>query len=312
MIITLTLNPAIDKTIEVPNLTLGTVNRITDNYHVEVGGKGINVSKVLKELGSSSKAIGIVGGTNGDIIKKYLDEKHLEYEFVDGKMNTRINLKIVDPESKLTTEINESGGPYEFEVYEKLKKVLCINIRKGDIVILAGSLPKGADPNYYNQLIALCMEKGAKVYLDIEGELLQKAILLKPHVIKPNLNELESMFHKKFESKIDIVNAARTILLSGVETVIISMGEHGALFAKKDKIISAKGLNVKTKSTVGAGDAMVAAFAYSEERKLSFHEGVKLSIATSAAKVMLEGTTAPTLSQIQDLLAHVILEEDSL
>lgn len=312
MIITLTLNPAIDKTIEVPNLTLGAVNRITDNYHVEVGGKGINVSKVLKELGSSSKAIGIVGGTNGDIIKKYLEEKHLEYEFVDGKMNTRINLKIVDPESKLTTEINEFGGPYEFEVYEKLKNVMCINIRKGDIVILAGSLPKGADPYYYNQLIALCMEKGAKVYLDIEGELLQKAILLKPHVIKPNLNELESMFHKKFQSKNDIVNAARTILLSGVETVIISMGELGALFAKKDKIISAKGLNVKTKSTVGAGDAMVAAFAYSEERKLSFHEGVKLSIATSAAKVMLEGTTAPTLSQIQDLLAHVILEEDSL
>lgn len=309
MIVTLTLNPAIDKTIEVPNFTLGKVNRITDKYHMEVGGKGINVSKVLKELGTSSIAIGIVGGENGEFIKKHLEEKQIQYEFVDGVINTRMNLKILDLENKITTEINEFGGPYDTLVYHKLKEVLCINISKKDTVIFAGSMPKGADPHYYNELILMCLEKGARVYLDMEGELLKNGINLKPHVIKPNLYELESMYQKTFQSKQDIINTAKSILLSGVETVIISMGENGAIFARKDKILSASGLKVKVGSTVGAGDSMIAAFAYGEERGLSFMECAKLSLATSSAKVMLNGTKAPTKAQIEKLLPKVIVEE---
>ena len=309
MIITLTLNPAIDKTIQVHNFTVGKVNRITDNYQMEVGGKGINVSKVLKELGTSSKAIGIVGGENGEIIKKDLEEKQINYEFVDGMINTRMNLKIVDPDNQITTEINEFGGPYDPYVYLKLKEVLCINISKDDIVILAGSMPKGTDPHYYMELISICKKKGAKVYLDMDGELLKNAIDLKPHVIKPNLSELESMYHKTFESKKDIISAAISILLSGVETVIISMGADGALFVRKDKIISASGLKVRVGSTVGAGDSMIAAFAYGEERALSFMECAKLSLATSGAKVMLNGTAVPTWDQIEELLPKVIVEE---
>lgn len=304
MIYTITLNPALDKTVEIPRFTLDTVNRIA-TVRTDPGGKGINVSKVIAKLGGTSKAMGILAGTSGHAIADQLTQRGLDCEFcfVDGE--TRTNLKIIDPERHTNTDINEPGIQVTEGILNGLLWRLTNLIEPNDIVVLAGSLPAGAPKDTYRKWVAECRRKGAKVFLDADGELLAEGIKAAPYLIKPNNDELSRLMGRTLETTQELHEAACDLLAEGIQMVVVSMGSRGALYVTRENSIYAEGLKVKVGSTVGAGDSVVAALAYAADRQLPLTDAVVLSTATGAANVMCSGTQAAEYGVIETLMPRV-------
>jgi len=307
MITTITINPAVDKTIEINNFNIGNVNRVA-SVRLDAGGKGINVSKVIKNLGSKSKAMGILSGNSGKFIKGYLDGINILNDFVFTQGETRTNIKVVDMINHTNTDINEAGPEVSLKDLNQVSDRVFNNINSDDIVILSGSVPSNVDKKIYGNWITKAKEKGAKAILDADGELLKYGILAGPYLVKPNIDELEGMFNKKINGVAETAEIAKGLLEYGIIIVAVSLGSEGAVFVTKEKSIYARGLKVDVKSTVGAGDSMVAALAYSIEKGLSFEETVKLAVATGAANVMTEGTKASDIKTIIELEKQVEFE----
>lgn len=304
MIYTVTLNPALDKTVEIPDFTLNTVNRIT-TIRTDPGGKGINVSKVIAKLGGTSKALGILGGASGHAIVAGLKDYGLEccFQFVPGE--TRTNLKVIDPVNHTNTDINEPGVQVNEQILSNLLGQLTDMIRPNDIVVLSGSLPSGAPVDSYATWVTACKAAGAKVFLDADGELLAHGLKAVPYLVKPNNDELSRLVGRRLETPEELDQAARVLLDTGIERVVVSMGSKGALYVERGRTIYAEGLKVPVGSTVGAGDSVVAALAWAEDQGLSLEESVQLSTATGAANVMCSGTQAAEYSVIQSLIPKV-------
>lgn len=310
-IITVTLNPAIDKTVEINHLKVGSVNRIS-SVRVDAGGKGINVSKVIKNLGGESLALGILAGRNGDFIKAYLDSLNIDNGFVFVKGETRTNLKVIDTLNLSNTDINERGNPVKPEDLAAVEESIFRAINENSILILSGSIPEGIPKDIYATWIEKAKEIGAKTILDADGELLKEGLKAGPYMVKPNIHELEKLYDKKFNSMNEIIETARELFSLGVEKVVVSLGGDGGLFMDKNNVIHAKGLSVPVKSTVGAGDSMVAALAAALEREYSLEETVVLATATSAANVMTSGTQPAELEAILELAKKVKFEQIKL
>lgn len=304
MIYTVTLNPALDKTVEIPGMALDTVNRITE-MRTDPGGKGINVSKVIAKLGGESCAVGILGGGSGKMLEKLLEGEPFatRFRFVEGQ--TRTNLKIIDREGHTNTDINEPGLTVTNADLDALLHDLLEELRPGDIVVLAGSLPKGAPQDTYRSWTAACKKAGARVFLDADGALLAEGIKAAPYLIKPNDDELSRLAGKKLETLEELTAEGRKLLERGIERVVISLGGRGALYLRKGSTIYAEGLRVPVGSTVGAGDSVVAALAYAEAQGLSEEEAVRLSTAAGAANVMCSGTQAAEREAVEALLPKV-------
>ena len=304
MIYTVTLNPALDKTVEIPGMALDTVNRITE-MRTDPGGKGINVSKVIAKLGGESCAAGILGGGSGKMLEKLLEGEPFatRFRFVEGQ--TRTNLKIIDRERHTNTDINEPGLTVTDADLDALLHALLAELRPGDIVVLAGSLPKGAPQDTYRTWTAACKKAGARVFLDADGALLAEGLKAAPYLIKPNDDELSRLAGKKLETLEELTAEGRKLLERGIERVVISLGGRGALYLRKGSTIYAEGLRVPVGSTVGAGDSVVAALAYAEAQGLSEEEAVRLSTAAGAANVMCSGTQAAEREAVEALLPKV-------
>ena len=304
MIYTVTLNPALDKTVEIPGMALDTVNRITE-MRTDPGGKGINVSKVIAKLGGESCAVGILGDGSGKMLEKLLEGEPFatRFRFVEGQ--TRTNLKIIDREGHTNTDINEPGLTVTAADLDALLRELLAELRPGDIVVLAGSLPKGAPQDTYRTWTAACKKAGARVFLDADGALLAEGIKAAPYLIKPNDDELSRLAGKKLETLEELTAEGRKLLERGIERVVISLGGRGALYLRKGSTIYAEGLRVPVGSTVGAGDSVVAALAYAEAQGLSEEEAVRLSTAAGAANVMCSGTQAAEREAVEALLPKV-------
>lgn len=304
MIYTVTLNPALDKTVEIPGMALDTVNRITE-MRTDPGGKGINVSKVIAKLGGESRAVGILGGESGRTLEKLLEGEPFatRFRFVEGQ--TRTNLKIIDREGHTNTDINEPGLTVTDVDLDALLHELLAELRPGDIVVLAGSLPKGAPQDTYRSWTAACKKAGARIFLDADGALLAEGIKAAPYLIKPNDDELSRLAGKKLETLEELTAEGRRLLERGIERVVISLGGRGALYLRRGSTIYAEGLRVPVGSTVGAGDSVVAALAYAEAQGLSEEEAVRLSTAAGAANVMCSGTQAAEREAVEALLPKV-------
>lgn len=307
MITTVTLNPAIDKTINIEDFSIGSVNRVSA-IRTDAGGKGINVSKVIKSLGGSSRAVAILAGNCGNFIKEYLDRASIENDclFIEGE--TRTNIKVVDKINHTNTDINEAGPFVSMENLNEVFEKLCCGMKQEDLLVLSGSIPKSAEKDIYRQWIEKTKEKGIKTILDADGELLRQGIEAGPHLIKPNIHELEALFNQRIDSIDEVINVSKEFFKKGIEIVVVSLGENGALFMKKDTAIRAKGIKVEVESTVGAGDSMVAALAFALERSYDFEKAVRLSVACGTASVMTEGTQAPDFDVVMDLESKVEIE----
>ena len=308
MIITVTLNPALDKTVEIPDFSLDAVNRITA-MRTDPGGKGLNVSKVIAKLGGTSTAVGVLGGTTGRRIADAMDALGIacQFTFVEGE--TRTNLKVIDPARHTNTDLNEPGLTVDQETLDHMRDALVAAIRPGDIVVLSGSLPKGAPADTYGSWTAACRTAGARVFLDADGEPLAHGLAAKPYLAKPNNHELSRLTGRALETADDLLAAARTLIADGVERVVVSMGGDGALFVSANRAYRAEGLRVPVGSTVGAGDSMVAALAYAAEQGMADADTVRLAVATSAANVMCSGSQAAERSAVDELLPHVVFHE---
>lgn len=308
MIYTVTLNPAIDKTVEIDGLELGGVNRIV-TMRTDAGGKGINVSKVISKLSGNSIAMGIVGGSTGADIENALAEMKIDTDFVKVESATRVNLKVIDTKHNVNTDINEPGAPVSGDVIGEVENKLSKTIKKGDIVVLAGSAPKGAPANVYAKLVRLCNAYEACAVLDVDGAFLQPALDAKPYLIKPNIDELSRFFKVAIADKKEAVTYAKKLVEQGIQKVVVSLGGDGALFVDSEGAYYAHPVPVTVRSTVGAGDSMVAAICLGLDKGYSIEEIIKLSIATSAANVTCSGTQAAEWSDIEPLISKVCWEK---
>ena len=308
MIITVTLNPAIDKTVTIPNFTAGEVNRI-ETLRSDVGGKGINVSKCLKELGCGSTAAAFWGGDAGRSGEAQLQQSGVESlpVFIEG--TTRTNMKIIDPEQSKNTDINEPGPQIKPEELEQLIQKLDEKLTQGDILVLAGSIPTGIGSNIYQELTTRYKEKGVKIFVDADGISFAKALEAVPYLIKPNIDELSRFAGEKITDIRGILKTVKPLLQSGIQKIVVSMGGQGAVFIQKGRIFIASGIQVPVLSTVGAGDSMVAALAYGEEKGLAETQTYKLAMAMGAASVMCSGTQAPKASSVESLYHMVNMIE---
>lgn len=298
------MNPAIDKTVDIDQLEHGGLNRLK-KVIMDAGGKGINVSKTIGALGGKTIATGFLGGSSGALIRKILEEQGIQVDFVEIKNDVRTNLKIVEA-GGMVTELNEPGPAVTQEEINLLREKLLSYAKEDALFILAGSVPNGVDKDIYRDLTLQLKERGAKVFLDADGELFTKALEAGPDIIKPNQFEMEEYFNKKQSvDEEELIEMGKKLLEKGISLVAISLGQKGALFVTKEKVLRCLGLKVEAHSTVGAGDAMVAALAYSIELGLTLEECAKYGMATSAGAVTTQGTKPPKKELVEELLQKV-------
>ncbi|WP_407312976.1 1-phosphofructokinase [Desulfosporosinus sp. SB140] len=304
MIKTVTLNAAVDKTVEVQDFRLGSVNRIA-KVQLDAGGKGINVSKVIQALKGESMALGVLAGRNGEFIQAELERRGIDHDFLFVPGETRTNLKVVDSVNSTFTDINEPGTAISEDELKQLEERIFKDLGSDTSLVLSGSVPSSVPTSIYRRWLERANALGGKTFLDADGELLREGLKAKPFLVKPNLHELEHFVGHKLPNLKDIANAARSLLIQGVEVLVVSLGSEGALFAYQDQVIHAEALPVEVKSTVGAGDAMVAALTLVPTGEDYLTRAVRWSIATSAAQVTTPGTQPPELSKVLSYLEQV-------
>lgn len=278
MIYTLTLNPALDYDVYI-NKELKTEHlNLADKVNFRAGGKGINVSKVLKNLGVESTAVGYIAGFTGDFIIKDLKNDGIKSEFVEIDGNTRINVKVNGNDKE--TEINGVSP----EITEKNRKELAeklLQLKNGDILVLSGSIPEMISKKIYKEL-SENIEADVEIVLDTRGNLLQDNIY-NNFFIKPNIHELRDMFNEKLETKEEIVKKCSFFLERGVKNVIISRGGEGALFVNGEFVMEASVPQGVLINSIGAGDSMVAGFIAGYVKGMSIEDSFRLAVAAGSA-----------------------------
>jgi 1-phosphofructokinase len=302
MIYTVTLNPSLDYIVEVDQVTLGELNR-TKNETMFPGGKGINVSQVLKRLDVDSRALGFLGGFTGEYIEKFLTSNGIHTDFVNVSEDTRINVKL---KSDKETEINAKGPNITEENFAALKRKIR-ELTSEDILVLAGSIPSTMPESTYEELVKLCNENGTKFVVDAEGELLKKVLPLNPFLIKPNHHELGDLFNTVINSCEEVIPYGRELVRQGAQNVIVSLAEKGAVLINKDLALIATSPKGDVKSSVGAGDSMVAGFIATYDKTKSVEEAFRFSVAAGSATAFSIGLC--TREKMEGLLPQVKVEK---
>ena len=280
MIYTVTLNPSIDYVIKVDKLTTGNINRVNEE-HVYPGGKGINVTRILKSLDNDNIALGFVSGFTGDYIINSLQELNLKSDFIKVKEGfTRINVKVKSEEE---TEINGQGPKISEEELNQFYKVID-KLVDGDILILSGSIPSCLDERLYESIMKKVEDRDIKVIVDATKNLLLNDLKYKPFLIKPNNHELAEMFNVELNSTEDVVFYARKLKEMGAQNVLISMGKDGALLVtENDEVFASSVAKGEVVNSVGAGDSMVAGFIAGYLKSNSYEEALRLGAASGGA-----------------------------
>ena len=302
MIYTVTLNPSIDYIVRLDKVLIGSVNRM-DSDDKFAGGKGINVSRVLKRLGIENTATGFIGGFTGKFITDTLEEEGISSHFVEVEQDTRINVKI---KADAETEINGPGPEISSQKLEELEKFLS-SLTSEDTVVFAGSSPKNLGNVVYKRLIGLTRKTGAQVVCDFEGQTLLDSLEFEPLLVKPNNHELGDIFGVKLESLDQIESYARQILDKGAQHVIISMAGDGALLVTREGAYFAKPIKGNVKNSVGAGDSMVAGFTGEFVRSGDVIQAFKWGVACGKAPTFSDDLA--TADYIKEIYEKVEVEK---
>lgn len=306
MISAVCLNPCLDKTVEIDAFTYGGMNRIKAQ-RIDASGKGVNVAIAAAQLGVPSACTGFLYRENGAIVEKRLLDAGAQSDFVwcDGAVRT--NMKVLDRSKSVITEINESGVPASAEALDELKKHVAELAERSDIMVLTGSVPPGcADTVYYDLMKAA---GNVRCVLDTEGEKLLQGLRAHPYMVKPNLFELETVAGRKLPEIRDILQAAKDLLQKGCSVVMVSMGADGACITNGKESYFAPPVDVPVRSTVGAGDSMVAAFCRADLQGLPLSELFRHAMAGGTASVMTEGTSLIDPVLFEQVLPRVVLQK---
>lgn len=279
-IATVTLNPAIDQTVHVDHFRPDTVNR-SQGMQFNAGGKGVNVASFLVDAGYPVAATGFLGQENDDIFKRFFARKGIQDRFVSIPGSTRIGIKIVDEAEQQTTDINQPGLTPSGDAMESLFQVIDELAVTHDWFVLSGALPPGVPSSVYAAIIAQLKGRGRQVALDTSGEALRQGILAGPTIAKPNIDELQQLVDATLSNESEIEQAARRLLNYGAQLLVVSMGSQGAMFINAQETMVATPPTVSVKSTVGAGDAMVAGLISGQIQGLDLSECARLATAFS-------------------------------
>lgn len=313
-VLTLTLNPALDQTITVPGLQTGAVN-LASEVTINAGGKGVNVASCLADWGVPVVAGGLLGRDNPTAFEDLFADKGIRDAFVRVPGSTRTNIKLVDAASRDTTDINLPGIEAGIAAQARLQLMLDEHVEDGSLAVLAGSLPAGVDNSYWAQLVQQLKRLGARVVLDSSGPALRHALLLPPAtlpwLIKPNKAELEQYLGKALPDIAAVARAASQLQARGVAIVVVSLGGDGALLCSADGCWLAEPLALpELKSTVGAGDALVAGLvaalhATAPGRTPDWPAVLSLGMAFAAAKLGRIGPHLPARDEVEQLRARI-------
>ncbi|MDD2362808.1 MAG: 1-phosphofructokinase family hexose kinase [Oscillospiraceae bacterium] len=297
-IISITLNPSIDITIWTDGLHRDKVNRVTRETR-EVGGKGINVSRVANSLGQQTLCIGVAGDDNYLEFSGRLEQENLRYEFVKTQGSVRENLTIRSNDQ--TIKINRKGPPVSAMIIGALMELIKSRVRPGDIVVFAGSLPENVDIKDYIELIIAVKNVGALIAIDSDILTVEDYRVVRPWLIKPNLHELRSIVKLKGDSIDDIIEAVYSLYEVGVENVLVSLGGDGMVHVSNDGILRVSVPKVEVKSTVGAGDSALAGYIVGFIKGRTTEDCVRLAAACGTSSVMLDGTRLTTSAAANDI-----------
>ena len=300
MIYTITFNPALDYIVKMDEFNLGHVNR-SNNEFVYAGGKGINVSIVLNNLEVKSKALGFIAGFTGDEIERRVREFGCDTDFIKLKEGmSRINVKI---KAYVESEINGGGPDISAEALQELYGKLD-TLTSGDILVLAGSIPKTMPTDVYERIMERLQEKGVKFIVDTTGESLLKVLKYNPFLVKPNHHELGELFGVKLNNKEEVIEYAKKLKDMGAQNVIISMAGDGAVLINSNGDVTTSNVpKGVVKNSVGAGDSMVAGFIAGYLNSEKIEDGFKLGVATGSASAFSEGLA--TKDYVYELLEQV-------
>ena len=301
MIYTMTFNPSIDYIVSVDHFKAGEVNRTSSEY-ILPGGKGINVSIVLHNLGIESIAMGFIAGFTGKEIETLCQNKFgIKTDLIDVENGySRINFKMRSDEE---SEVNGNGPLISETHLNELYKKLSV-LKKGDILVLSGSIPKCLPNDIYSQIMKRIENQGIEIVVDATGNLLMNTLKYHPFVIKPNNHELEEMFHVKLSGTKDIVKYAKELQKLGAKNVLVSMAGDGALLAcQNGKVYFSEAPKGKVKNSVGAGDSMVAGFVAGYTETKDFVSAFKKGIATGSASAFSDNLA--TKEEVEVLLKTI-------
>ncbi|WP_435307609.1 1-phosphofructokinase [Sebaldella termitidis] len=304
MITTVTLNPAIDTRYFIEDFKEGRLFRAEKTIK-SPGGKGLNVTKVLRQMGADVVATGIIGGKNGEWIQENLKKMDIKEEFYVSSAETRVCIAVLAKHSE--TEILESGEELTDSDLRAFEKKLMELVEKSDVITMSGSLPKGMEAGYYQKLVELVNRKGKKVILDTSGKSLLEGVKGKPYLIKPNFDELEYVLGESIDGRDKIKKAVEKLKNLGAQNVLVSLGGEGAIYFGEEilKITISK---IKIHNTVGSGDSSVAGFAKGLDDGLELNEILKLSMACgmSNAQSMETGRVIP--EDVKEFMENITVE----
>lgn len=302
VIYTVTFNPSLDYIVSVKDFRPGMTNR-TSSELMLAGGKGINVSIVLGNLGIKSTALGFIAGFTGDEIVRRLHNSGINSEFIkinDGISRINIKLKSIDG-----TEINGQGPHIDSSHIEQLMNRLR-RLESGDILVLAGSIPAGISDNIYKDIMDMLKDKGVQIVVDATSRLLTNVLEYKPFFIKPNQHELGDIFNVTLNTQEEVIPYALELKKMGAVNVCVSMGGKGAILVADDgNVYKAKAPDGILKNSVGAGDSLVAGFLSGWIEKKDYEYAFRKGVATGSASAFSERLA--TNGEVNDLIGKVTI-----
>jgi len=304
MIYTITLNPALDHFLDVDDLRVDDANRVKGEC-LYAGGKGIDVSRAIRQLGGDSMALGFIGGHTGQVMLELLKAEGVTCYFTPIAQDTRRNIIVTTARRRTQTMLN-SRGPMvtKAEWAAFLAHLTLLNLRDAYVVV-SGSLPRGVPADAYRQIIALVQSRGARAVLDADGPCLKSGLRAKPFAIKPNVNELRRLTGKPLESEAAILRAVEPVHRAGVEVVIVSRGARGILLIGPQKRYRATPPPVTVRSTVGAGDSSVAGFVFTHASGKGLEECARVATAAGTAATLAPGNQLCRVDDVRRLAPKV-------
>ena len=311
MIATITLNPSIDIHIAVQGLAVEETNRWVRQRRY-AGGKCIDVSRAIHEMGGLTIAYGFIGGPDGRVLEILLDEEGVPFSFTPIEQDTRTNFIITDTKNSQQTRIDAPGPHISRRELERFVRKMRKIRPSPDLVVAGGSVPPGIPSSIYNDLVREAKGFRVRTILDSEGQWLEEGVKAKPYLIKPNVHEAEVLLGRKLDTEEDIIKAALDLRKMGIEVVVISREKYGIIAVTKGSIVKAVPPPVKVRSAVGAGDCTIAGLALKLAYGDSLVEACRLAVAMGTAAVLTPGTELCHKADVAELLPQIQVWEEPL
>jgi 1-phosphofructokinase family hexose kinase len=308
MIYTLTLNPAVDRELTVPAVEFDAVLRASES-RVDFGGKGFNVSRMLKSLGASSTAVGFLGGRTGSLLQEGLKELGIGTDFVWVSGETRTNISIVTETHSHYIKVNEKGPLVDPANQEALLAKIDAITQPNDWWVLAGSLPPGVSDDIYARIIRVLGRHQAKALLDTTGEPLRLGCAEQPYLVKPNLEEAQNLTGLPMGTPTEVATAAAEIRRMGAQNVVVSMGKAGALLQTQEGTWLMRSPKVQQKNPIGAGDSMVGGLVWALTQGCTLRDGLAWGVASGAAAACQSGTEVGSRTLVESLHTDVSIDK---